>query len=135
MSSTDNKRAVDLFEEAFDRLRHGKPINIPIGSEVTQNNIAREAGRDPSALRSDRYPELLQRIKSYITAERQRVKTKKESAKNRHRPIEERLADCLRQRDRLQSICHSQQTLIDELLDEIERLEKDKIVKLRGQDK
>lgn len=135
MPLTDNKRAVDLFEEAFDRLRHGKPINIPAGSEVTQNNVAREAGRDPSALRYDRYPELLQRIKSYISSERERVKTKKESAKNRNRPIEERLADCLRQRDRLQSICHSQQTLIDELWDEIERLEKDKIVKLRGQDK
>ncbi|OLO12625.1 hypothetical protein BTW10_03950 [Chromohalobacter japonicus] len=134
MPLTNNKRAVDLFEEAFDRLRHGKPINIPAGSEVTQNNVAREAGRDPSALRSDRYPELLQRIKSYIASERDKVKTKKESSKKRNRPIEERLADCMRQRDRLQSICHSQQTLIDELLDEIEQLEKGNIIKIRNRD-
>lgn len=134
MSSIDNKRAVDLFEEAFDRLRHGNPINIPAGSRVTQNNVAREAGRDPSALRSDRYPELLQKIKSYIASEREKLKTKEKSATNRNRPIEERLADCMRQRDRLQSICHSQQTLIDELLDEIEQLEKGNVIKIKNRD-
>ena len=133
MSSTDKKqkRAIEMFEEAFERLKRDKPINLPPGSPVSQNNVAREAGRDPSALRSDRYPLLLQRIKSYIASEREKAETGQGKVRSRNRKIEERLADCTRQRDRLRAICYAQQELIDELKDEVNRLKEGKVVDLR----
>lgn len=131
-TETDKKRAVELFEEAFDRLKRGKPLNLPPGTPVSLTNVAKEAGKTPSALRSDRYPQLLQRIKSHMALEREKSELdQKSSAKSRNRTARQRLADCRRQRDHLLSICHSQQTLIDELKDELNRLSEGKEIKFR----
>ena len=46
------------FSAAFERLKYGNTLILPPGSPVSQNNVAREAGRDPSALRKSRYPRL-----------------------------------------------------------------------------
>lgn len=43
--------AETAFRAAFLRLKLGKPQVMPKGTPVTQNNVAREAGRDPSALK------------------------------------------------------------------------------------
>lgn len=125
MSSINKKPAVELFTEAFERLKNNVPINLPKGTTVTQNNVAREAGRDPSALRMERYPDLLLKIQSYISTKKEK---ENEPQKNRARKIEKRLSDCQKQRDNLLSICHSQQTLIDELYDRIQHLEDEKVV-------
>lgn len=122
MSLIKKKAAVELFIEAFQRLKNNEPINIPLGSAVTQNNVAREAGRDPSALRADRYPELLQQIQAYVASKDEQKKEIKKSFKNRSRNSEERMLDFKKERDRLLSICHSQQNLIEELMDTIEKL-------------
>jgi len=50
------------FRDALARLVSGTTIRIAIGSEITQNNVAREAGVHPSALRSSRYPLLIPEI-------------------------------------------------------------------------
>lgn len=59
-------RAELMFCEAFDRLKKNKPDRLPKGSPVSQNNVAKEAGVDPSALRSARYPELSAKIKRWV---------------------------------------------------------------------
>lgn len=70
MCSSDTKQigqnAEDQFREAFLRLRNGHPRVLPPGTTVSQNNVAREAGCDPSALRKKRYPELIEEIQEYI---------------------------------------------------------------------
>mgnify|MGYP003629439734 FL=1 len=68
MSSTVKKSAEQEFRDAFDRLKKGKTIRLPLGAAVTQNNVAREAGRDPSALKKDRYPLLILEVQAYITS-------------------------------------------------------------------
>lgn len=125
MSSTHRKPAVESFTEAFERLKNNTPINLPEGTPVTQNNVAREAGRDPSALRAERYPDLLLKIQLYISNKKEQGK---KSSRNRARKIEKRLSDCKRQRDKLLSIYHSQQTLIEELYDKIQILEEGKVL-------
>lgn len=131
-SGKEVKRAFELFEAAFDRLRQGRPVNLPTGTPVSLSNVAREAGKSPSALRIERYPVLLERIKGYMASAREK-KTSSESSlgKSRNRTLKQRLVDCQRQRDHLLSICHSQQTLIEELKDEVSRLSVDKEVKFR----
>lgn len=60
-------RAENAFREAFDRLKKGRPEKLPNGSHVSQNNIAKEAGQDPSALRKTRFPTLIAEIQRWIT--------------------------------------------------------------------
>lgn len=54
------------FREAFIRLKIGRPINLPARTPVSQNNVAREAGKDPSALKKSRFPLLVDDIQSYL---------------------------------------------------------------------
>lgn len=68
--SSDNQpeigRAEKAFRDAFDRLKRDKPKIRPRGKKITQNNVAREAGLDPSALRRSRFPKLIQEIQDWI---------------------------------------------------------------------
>ncbi|MBN6746257.1 hypothetical protein JKG41_14565 [Acidithiobacillus sp. MC2.1] len=68
MSSQNKNSAEGRFTEAFERLKAGKPTLLPVGSKVSQNNIAKEAGLDPSALKKSRFPSLIQKIQEYIKA-------------------------------------------------------------------
>jgi hypothetical protein len=56
------------FREAFERLKAGIPKVLESGSEATQNNTAREAGKHPSALRRERFPDLVDEIQAYNKA-------------------------------------------------------------------
>lgn len=56
------------FREAFERLKAGKPDILPKGTALSQNNVAKEAGVDPSALRRARFPNLVDDIQSWIEA-------------------------------------------------------------------
>lgn len=58
--------AEQAFREAFERLKRGKPMRLAKGVPVSQNNVAKEAGRDPSALRKVRYPALIDDIQRWI---------------------------------------------------------------------
>jgi hypothetical protein len=59
-------KAERRFGEAFVRLQTGNPVTLPKGSRVSQNNVAREAGLDPSALRRGRFPKLVSEIQMWI---------------------------------------------------------------------
>jgi hypothetical protein len=61
-------RAERQFREAFERLKIGKPQQLPKGTKVSQNNVAREAGVDPSALRKSRFPNLVAEIQQWLDA-------------------------------------------------------------------
>lgn len=60
------KTAEANFREAFERLKAGAPHILPTSSLVSQNNVAKEAGCDPSALRKARFPGLVEEIQSYL---------------------------------------------------------------------
>lgn len=63
-------RAERQFREAFERLKLGKPKRLPKGVRMSQNNVAKEAGILPSALRPTRYPELCLEISQWIEQHR-----------------------------------------------------------------
>ncbi|MBA6100317.1 MULTISPECIES: hypothetical protein [Pseudomonas] len=58
--------AEELFRAAFYRLKSNTPLVLCKGSPLTQNNVAREAGCDPSALRKSRYPALIEEIQRWL---------------------------------------------------------------------
>ena len=122
MSSTVKKSAEQEFRDAFDRLKKGKTIRLPLGAAVTQNNVAREAGRDPSALKKDRYPLLILEVQAYITSKSEQKRSSKRTTDNRARTDKQKIADYRKQIDRLSSIVAAQNSTIEELVDEIERL-------------
>jgi len=66
MTSSTKKSAEDQFREAFARLKSGLPRTLSAGALVSQNNVAKEAGCDPSALRKSRYPELINEIQAFV---------------------------------------------------------------------
>lgn len=67
MTPSKPKTAEANFRAAFERLKAGKP-KLLLNAPVSQNNVAREAGCDPSALRKSRFPELVAEIQTYVTS-------------------------------------------------------------------
>lgn len=114
-------KAENLFRAAYERLKANKPINLPMDAPVTQNNVAKEAGRHPTGLKKERYPILVLEIQDYLKQQEidSSVINKKKKLR-KQRAIEERLADCQKQRSKLASICEAQTQLIEDLMDEID---------------
>jgi hypothetical protein len=52
----------------FECLKSGKPDLLPKSTSLSQNNVAKEAGVDSSALRRIRFPELVSEIQDWIEA-------------------------------------------------------------------
>ena len=112
--------AETLFKEAFERLKSNTPVNVPKGTKISQNNVAKEAGKHPTALKKDRFPLLVLEIQDYIKQreiDTETINKKKELRKQRN--LKERLVDCKKQRDKLASICEAQADLIEQLRDEL----------------
>lgn len=131
MSLNNSETAEKMFRDAFERLKNNKPLVIEKGSKITQNNIAREAGRDPSALKKNRYPLLVLEIQAFVGSiedESVKVKTRNES---RVRSDKEKISDYRKQRDKLASIVEAQNSYIEELLDDLERLKSEKVVYIK----
>ena len=97
-------RAERTFREAFARLKVGRPELLPKGTKVTQNNVAREAGVDPSALRRSRFTELVAEIQAWGDAhaddeERKSPRQRLLAVRVRNKGLRERLAEVTQQRD------------------------------------
>lgn len=121
------ENAEERFRKAFERLKSGNPTVLKPGILITQNNIAREAGCDPSALKKARFPAFIREIQAYIELhsgeeDSANQKTKQKRAKNRS--IQERCANAERQRDKVQSILASANMRILELSEEIRSLQR-----------
>jgi len=103
MTSARPKTAEANFRQAFERLKIGSSKVLPAGAQVSQNNVAKEAGCDPSALRKSRFPSLVAEIQNYVTAhggerpesERQRLLKQRQ----RNRSARKTIADLEKQRD------------------------------------
>lgn len=101
--SSKTKTAEVNFREAFERLKIGACKVIPVGSPVSQNNVAKEAGCDPSALRKSRFPSLIGEIQTYLTvnvaarpeSERQKLIKRRQQS----RSFRETISDLKNQRD------------------------------------
>lgn len=66
MTSSKPKTAEANFRAAFERLKQGTPRVLPPGTPVSQNNVAKDANCDPSALRKSRFPSLVAEIQSFL---------------------------------------------------------------------
>lgn len=108
MTSPKPKSAEANFREAFERLKAGAPKVLAPGTPLSQNNVAKEAGCDPSALRKSRFPGLIAEIQSYLTShggerapsERQRLLKQRQ----RSRDAQETIEDLKAQRDATASL-------------------------------
>lgn len=124
--STSPPSAESEYREAFERLKRGATLRLPQGSPVTQNNVAREANRDPSALKKGRYPRLIREIKAWIEQHPARLqpspRQSKLAARRRTRSLKERIRDVKTQRDLVSSKLLEADARILELMIENARL-------------
>ncbi|MBM5458564.1 hypothetical protein H8F21_13425 [Pseudomonas sp. P66] len=129
MSSPSNdgkqvSRAEVAFRNAFDRLKQNTPNLLPKGSPVSQNNVAREAGLDPSALKKARFPILVAEIQSWVSSHGGQTEPKQQHSANRSekRDLRQQLASMKAQRDNALGLLAESDALILQLTHEIERL-------------
>ena len=96
-------RAEADFRAAFERLKVGTPQVLPMGARVSQNNVAREAGKDPSALKKARVPSLVEEIQLYVSVFGDGATATKTQAalrrRKRNRNLKEILRDVTAERD------------------------------------
>ncbi len=125
---TARRSAADQYREAFERLKLNKPELLPKGTPVTQNNVAKEAGSDPSALKKSRFPSLIAEIKTYVeqhAEERPRsLNQVNHLARQKSRALRDRIEQVARQRDQLASLLSEADAKIIELYDRIAELER-----------
>ena len=120
-------RAEINFREAFDRLKNGTPKVLPRGSKVTQNNVAREAGVDPSALRRSRFPTLVEEIQLWGMTNDKQLETPSArqswlAERARNRTTKEQLSAARAQRDDALAKLLDAEAQIVSLTSEIEQL-------------
>jgi hypothetical protein len=107
------------FREAFERLKGGKPDILPKGTPLSQNNVAKEAGVDPSALRRIRFPELVAEIKDWVDAHKGDATQKSPrqmllAQRSRNRGLQEQLVALTEQRDNaLSQLIDAQARILD----------------------
>ncbi len=115
------------FRDAFERLKVGKPQIVPKGTPLSQNNVAKEAGVDPSALRRTRFPELVIEIQDWIEAHKDETAQKSPrqmmlAQRSRNRDLQEKLKALEEQRDKALGRLLDAQSHILELTLENQRL-------------
>lgn len=126
-SQSNTGRAESAFREAFERLKCGSPERLPLGVPVSQNNVAKEAGCDPSALRKTRYPGLIREIQQWIQehestappSPRQSILAKRKQ----NRSLKETIVELKNQRDHAISLLLEADAKILDLTGEIARLQ------------
>lgn len=103
IKNSSKKTAEERFRQAFERLKLGKPDVLPKGTPVTQNNVAKEASCDPSALRKTRFSTLISEIQHWVAShqEERQPSARQQILKKRkrNRNARETIADLKRQRD------------------------------------
>lgn len=115
------------FRDAFERLKLGKPDILAKGTPLSQNNVAKEAGVDPSALRRARFPELVAEIQEWIEEHKDEQSTKSPrqmmlAQRSRNRDLKEKYSSLEEQRDKALSQLLDAQACILELTLENQRL-------------
>jgi hypothetical protein len=126
MSSINPEPTADeRFRQALERLKANNPKVLALGTPVSQNNVAKEAGCDPSALRKSRFPSLVREIQAYVELKRDAGPSARQATlKERADRLKERdkLADVGRQRDVALSQLGSANRRLIELTQEVQML-------------
>lgn len=125
LDKNTGRSAEQAFREAFIRLIENRPERLPLGTRVSQNAVALEAGRDPSALKKSRYPILIAEIQNW---RRDQHQTPSESPLGRSqgkktRSQTEEIINLEGQRDKLASKLVEASATIVELVAENHRLQ------------
>jgi len=119
-------KAEKHFLEAFDRLKNTSTIRLPKGTPVSQANVAREAGVDPSALRKSRFPGVIALIQQWLDAHASSQPGQGASSpvngRQKARSLRDRIEALTEQRDRVASLLACADARIVELSMECERL-------------
>lgn len=128
LDSTNKRiKAVEVYRAAFERLKDNSPERLPVDTPVSQNNVAKEAGSDPSALRKSRFPTLISEIQQYVEEHSQdrapSVRQVRLLARRKNRSLRERIDEVTQQRDHLASLLGEADATILELYDRIAELE------------
>lgn len=119
--------AEQRFRDAFERLKFGVSKVLPRGTHVSQNNVAKEAGCDPSALRKSRFPLLVIAIQEWVEAHKgeplpsERQRLLKQRRKNRD--TREIIVDLKKQRDSAVGLLADADLKIVELSEKVADLE------------
>lgn len=120
--------AGEQYRAAFERLKNNKPEQLPKGTPVSQNNVAKEAGSDPSALKKTRFPLLVAEIQKFVEAHAEKgpqsARQIRLLARRKNRGLRERIEEVSQQRDHLASLLNEADTTILELYDRIAELER-----------
>lgn len=121
--SDQAKTAEQRFREAFERLTLGVPEVMPPGTSVSQNNVAKEAGCDPSALRKARFPLLVMEIQEWVRAHGDSCfdskRQKMRRSRDRNRSYRQTIADFELERDKLAGLLSDANLLIVELTEKV----------------
>ena len=121
MSAEDDLRA------AFERLKLGNTKILAPRSPVTQNNVAREAGKDPSAFKKSRYPTLILEIQAYVASRSSSAGKAKQQkiirSRKEARSLRQQLEDTRKERDLAYSLLVGADQTILELHGRISDLE------------
>ncbi len=113
--------AEQRFRLAFERLKINEPEDLSKGTPVSQNNVAKEAGCDPSALRKSRFPSLVREIQAWVELHTEDFPSQRKALlklRRARRSDRERMADAIRQRDEAVSRLASADRRIIELWEE-----------------
>ena len=114
------------FKAAFDRIRNGATKVLPEGAVLSQNNVAREAGLDPSALKKGRFPDLVKEIQEEVEKLTPKVgpiiQAKVKEKRRENRSLRDALRDARIQRDKLASLLLEANVKIQELAEEVRGL-------------
>jgi hypothetical protein len=100
-----HRRSSITIDGPFGRSATPRPQTLPKGSAVSQNNVAKEAGCEPSALRKRRYPALIAEIQRWLATNRPQAPVSERqtllSQRKRNGSFKERIEDMKAQRDSL----------------------------------
>lgn len=120
-------RAELAFRSAFERLKSNVPQLLPKNTSITQNNVAREAGLDPSALKKARFPSLVAEIQNWIeefgSSKPISARQAKIAQRSRNRDLRQRLEEMKSQRDHALSLLADADAYILALTIQVQRHE------------
>lgn len=124
MSSIETKQSAEQrFRAAFERLKQGKPERLDKSTPVSQNNVAKEAGCDPSALRKARFPSLIAEIQHHVESHKEEAPESNRQQmlkqRRRNRDTRETIADLKQQRDVVVGLLADANLLIVDLTEEL----------------
>jgi chromosome segregation ATPase len=123
--SSATETAEQRFRSAFERLKTNKSQVLAHGTRVSQNNVAREAGADPTALRKTRYPALIREIQAWVEIDTQEKAARRERQHRRRAwdNLAAKVTKLKRERDDAQSRLVSAHRKVLELMYENTRLQ------------